>query len=76
MAGGYGGGYGGYGGGSGYTSRADYGGQVQRLNTPDSIGTPYALDPRVVNPGNPIIRRATIRRERFSSERGRLNQWQ
>lgn len=69
------GGYGGYGGG-GYTSRADYGGQAQRLNTPRGIGTPYALDGRVVNPGNPIIRRATIRRERFSSDRGRLNQWQ
>jgi hypothetical protein len=76
MAGGYGSGYG-YGGGSGgYTSRADYGGMAQRLNTPRTIGTPYALSPRVVNTSNPTLRRATIRRERISSERGRLNQWQ
>ena len=75
-----GGGFGGFGGGrgsyGGYTSRANYGGQAQRLNTPRGIGTPYALNPRTAFPGNPFIRRATIRRERISSERGRLNQWQ
>lgn len=77
------GGYGGYGrsgygggGGGGYSRAANYGGGMQRLNTPRGIDTPYALSPRVANPGNPIIRRATIRRERFSSDRGRLNQWQ
>ena len=81
LNGGWGRGYGrggGYsrGGGGGYGYRADYGGQVVRLNTPRGFNEPYALDPRVVNVGNPIIRRATVRRERFSSDRGRLNQWQ
>lgn len=69
-------GRGGYGGGGGGGYRANYGGQAVRLNTPRGFNEPYALDPRVVNPGNPIIRRATVRRERFSSDRGRLNQWQ
>lgn len=74
--GGYGrGGYGG-GGGGGYSSRADYGGQVVRLNTPRGFSEAYALSGRVVNPSNPILRRATVRRERFSSDRGRLNPWQ
>jgi hypothetical protein len=76
--GGYGGGRrfgrGGGGGGGGY--RADFGGQVVRLNTPRGFDAPYAFDPRNVTTSNPIIRRATVRRERFSSERGRLNQWQ
>jgi hypothetical protein len=75
--GGWGGGrrgFGGGGGGGGY--RADYGGQVVRLNTPRGFDVPYAFDPRNVTTSNPIIRRATVRRERFSSERGRLNQWQ
>ena len=83
LNGGYGysgyGGYGGYGGGyssGGYSSSANYGGGQQRLNTPNGLSTPYALSPRTAYSNNPIIRRATIRRERFSSERGRLNQWQ
>ena len=46
------------------------------MNTPRGIDVPYSDDLYSINTSNPIIRRATIRRERFSSERGRLNQWQ
>lgn len=67
------GGGGGYG-GSSYV--ADWGGDDQRLNTPRRIDTPYSDDLYSINTSSPIIRRATIRRERFSSQRGRLNQWQ
>lgn len=70
-------GSGGYGrsyGGSSYLP--DYGGGPQRLNDMTRIMSPYADDLYSLNTSNPIIRRATIRRERFSSTRGRLNQWQ
>lgn len=75
------GGYGrrGYGGGGGYSSSGglpNYGGAWQRLNTPRGIDSPYALSGRDTFPSSPILRRATLRRERFSSERGRLFQWQ
>lgn len=69
----------GYGGGGGYggsRTYPDYGGMPQRLNTPEGVRNPYALSPRTVNTSNPYIRRATIRRQRFQSQRGRLNQWQ
>lgn len=52
------------------------GGGTYRLYSPkendptNNRNTPY------VNPDNPLLRRATIRRERFSSERGRLLPWQ
>jgi hypothetical protein len=72
--GGYGGG--GYGGGGGYSDygtpmftdkilraiRAGYGPQMDGAYAP--------------NFDNPIVRRADVRRERVSSERGRLKQWQ
>lgn len=77
---------GGYGGrGGGYSSRGGYGGSSyveswggseQYLRTPQRISTPYSDDLYSINTSNPIIRRATIRRERFASQRGRLNQWQ
>ncbi len=67
-------GRGGYGGGGSYSP--SWGGSWQRMNTPRGIDVPYADDLYSINTANPIIRRATIRRERFSSERGRLNQWQ
>lgn len=47
-----------------------------RLQWDDHRQTPYALTTRIVNADNPIIRRASIRRERVSSERGRLKPWQ
>lgn len=62
------GGYGGGGGGGG--------GWSYRLNGPERGDVTYNRGIPFVNTSNPIIRRSTIRRERFSSERGRLNQWQ
>lgn len=67
-------GRGGGGGGGGFGT--DFGGQVVRMNTPRGFQEPFALSPRVVNTSNPIIRRASVRRERFSADRGRLFQWQ
>ena len=70
-SGGYsrGGGGGGGGGSRGY-SKNPLMPYLQAMKSPywDNIPNIFA--------DNPIIRRATIRRERFSSERGRLNQWQ
>ena len=67
---------GGGGGGYGSSYSPSWGGSWQRMNTPRGIDVPYSDDLYSINTSNPIIRRATIRRERFSSERGRLNQWQ
>lgn len=58
-----------YGGGGG-------GGSFTRLNAPERSQTPYSNTIQNVNADNPIIRRATIRRERGSSQRGRLKPWQ
>ena len=63
--GGGGGGYGG--GGSGFT---------YRLNSPTRNDPTYGRSDPYIRVDNPLIRRASIRRERFSSERGRLTQWQ
>lgn len=52
------------------------GGQMVRDWLPDRIRPPYSDDLYSINTTNPNIRRATIRRERFASERGRLKQWQ
>lgn len=60
-----------YGSGSGWSNYSWY-----RVQAPNYAVVPYANDIPFVNISNPIIRRATIRRERFSSQRGRLNQWQ
>lgn len=60
-----------YGSGSGWSNYSWY-----RVQAPQYAVVPYANDIPYVNISNPIIRRATIRRERFSSQRGRLNQWQ
>ena len=79
------GGYSGYGyGGRGYSrggySRGGYSGgggySFTRLNAPPRNITPYANDARSPSVSNPQIRRGYIRRERYSSQRGRLNQWQ
>ena len=63
----YGRGGGGGGGGGGYN---------YRVNSPVRNESIYGRNVPYVNVDNPILRRATIRRERFSSERGRLKPWQ
>lgn len=52
------------------------GGSFTRLNAPERGQVPYANTHRTVGAGNPLIRRATIRRERSDSDRGRLKPWQ
>ena len=52
------------------------GGSAARLQAPQDQQVPYANEIQNVNISNPIIRRASIRRERADSQRGRLNQWQ
>ena len=37
---------------------------------------PYANDEQMINTNTPIIRRASIRRERVESQKGRLKPWQ
>lgn len=71
-------GRGSYGSGGGYYSGGTvYGsGYVQRMNTPRRIDRPYARALYSINTSRPILRRATLRRQRFASQRGRLNQWQ
>ena len=77
--GGYGGGwrnfgrrgYGGYGGGGG-----GGGGYFSKMYSLPRNVTPYGNSTPFINTSNPILRRAFVRRERISSNRGRLNQWQ
>ena len=52
------------------------GGYATRINAPQDNMVPYANSAQNVNASNPIIRRATIRRERSDSEKGRLKSWQ
>ena len=52
------------------------GGYATRINAPQDNMVPYANSAQNVNASNPIIRRATIRRERSDSEKGRLKPWQ
>jgi hypothetical protein len=59
-------GYGG-GGGSAY---------AYRVNSPVRNDPTYGRNTPYIRVDNPYTRRATIRRERFSSQRGRLSQWQ
>lgn len=66
---GYGGGGGGYGGSS-------YGPNFQRMDRLPFGTTPRLNGVGMINTSNPIIRRSDVRRERISSERGRLKQWQ
>lgn len=60
---------GGYGGGGGY---ADF----QKMYALPTSKAPYGDSIPFINTSNPIIRRASVRRERVWSERGRLKQWQ
>ena len=52
------------------------GGQFTRLQAPQDNQVPYTNSAQNVNANNPIIRRATIRRERSDSDKGRLKPWQ
>ena len=52
------------------------GGSFTRLQAPERQQVPYSNDVSNISVSNPIIRRATIRRERIDSQKGRLNQWQ
>jgi hypothetical protein len=63
------GGYGGYGGGGG-------GGYFSKMYSMPHQQSPYGNSTPFINTSNPILRRAFVRRERISSDRGRLNQWQ
>lgn len=67
---GYGGGYGGRGGGGG--SRAYY----TRLYALSGGRNPYGMTVPIIRINDPYIRRANISRQRITSNRGRLNQWQ
>ena len=68
------GGYSRGGGGGGYSGGG--GGYAYKLNGPERNNSTYGSNDPYIRVDNPIIRRASIRRERFSSTRGRLNQWQ
>lgn len=69
-----------YGRGGGYSRRSSGysggGGSYTKLNAPQDSYVPYDNSIPFINTSTPIIRRASIRRERFDSDRGRLNQWQ
>jgi hypothetical protein len=72
-----GGGFGGYGGYSGGGYSSGYGSPYFQRMLPLPGGTSPRLNSLpMINTSNPIIRRANIRRERITSERGRLKQWQ
>lgn len=52
------------------------GGSSVRIQAPERQQVPYANDIQTINTTNPIIRRASIRRERIDSQKGRLKPWQ
>jgi hypothetical protein len=66
-------GYGGYGGGGGSYSPNIYYSKMPYFS--DSRNA-YGDDVRSIFWDNALVRRSTIRRERYQSQRGRLNQWQ
>ena len=63
-------------GGRGGYSFGGGGSYAYKLNGPERNNATYDSKEPYIRVDNPIIRRASIRRERFSSTRGRLNQWQ
>jgi len=74
--GGYGGGYrrgGGYGSGGGGFIPNSY---ITRMNYFTGMSAAQIDSVPMINTNSPLIRRADVRRERVSSERGRLKQWQ
>lgn len=73
----YGGGYRRRGGGSSYSPRGyGSGSYFSRMYALPGGVAPYGNSVPNTYSSNPIIRRATVRRERVWSERGRLKQWQ
>ena len=72
------GGYGGYrrggysGGGGGFTPNS----YITRMNFFTGMSAAQIDSMPMINTNSPLIRRADVRRERVSSERGRLKQWQ
>lgn len=63
-------------GGYGYRSGGGGGGYAYRINSPVRDDSTYGRQTPYIRVDNPLIRRSTIRRERFDSTRGRLTQWQ
>ena len=61
------------GGGGGFTPSPDF---IRMMPLPETRMSPRPDDIPFINTSTPYIRRANIRRERISSERGRLKQWQ
>lgn len=51
-------------------------GSSSRIYAPPGQQAPYANNAQAINTTNPILRRATIRRERVDSQKGRLKPWQ
>lgn len=62
---------GGYSGGG-----SSWGPNFQRMDRLPEGTSPRADWVPMINTNTPVIRRADVRRERISSERGRLKQWQ
>ena len=52
------------------------GGGSTRMYAPPGQQAPYVNDEQMINTNTPIIRRATIRRERVEGQKGRLKPWQ
>jgi hypothetical protein len=67
------GGGGGYGGGGGGFIPNSY---ITRMNYFTGMSAAQIDTMSMINTNSPLIRRADVRRERVSSERGRLKQWQ
>ena len=65
-------GYGRSGGGGG----GGGGGYSFKLQSPERNNPIYSANDPYIRVDDPILRRATVRRERYSSTRGRLTQWQ
>lgn len=63
---------GGYGGGGGFTPNS----YITRMSFFTGMSAAQIDSVSMINTNSPLIRRADVRRERVSSERGRLKQWQ
>ena len=74
----YGGGRGYSRGGRGYSRGGGSGGSgsFTKLQAPERQQAPYANDVDNINVSNPLLRRASIRREKIDTEKGRIKPWQ
>lgn len=74
----YGGGRGYSRGGCGYSRGGGSGGSgsFTKLQAPERQQAPYANDVDNINVSNPLLCRASIRREKIDSEKGRIKPWQ